>query len=679
MIPSKYISTFLPIHELDEAVPTERNGIVEIQPDDLFLMSQMSAYATKTSNAVAVSKKINYGNLSKKISSDFQISGLNNGISALSNNLSCLSIYTVNNISSLSDSIKLSVHELSVHTNTICANLSTTIDENFIRNYTQTCCLITSTGDLNNPTLFAKDIELSNGQLTVNSHEPISNLIVPKDWKLAFAGIASDKLSETLKNLNNVNSFEHVVLSDCYLNCCISALEDDSYGPIDVWVQSTINNSTTSSLYQTLNNPGGFSGTNFFNYYHFAIPLKAFPANEDSKKTKVIVKYRNTANKFKIVGSLSSQYVISEYCFYAVPSKDDLCAFVKKSDSNVQPDSTKRVRKIAVNESGLVTSYENVYYGLATENDAGLIKLGNFTQPNYSVKLSADKAYVTMPSASLTEYGTIKLNYRSSDHSHNYTESGNFLACGLEATSAGNGITYIPHATSNFTGTIKLGRNGSSSFEDSFDGEFYHAMISAENDATGYAQIPVATNDRYGVIKTGSPDTTRIRVVRNVYVDNDGYAKVNVVTPLGVGLFDNGRNDCGYDYDVALDLNQASSQHINVSTFDGNSYSFDQYGQYTFSTTQDINGFYMAFLVYEGISRQLDNNAYMQIICDGLASTVIHPSAVMTSNGKRFQYSTYLGLFPENDSPQRTFAVISNLSSFENDKVHFLIKCGNMN
>ena len=69
----------------------------------------------------------------------------------------------------------------------------------------------------------------------------------------------------------------------------------------------------------------------------------------------------------------------------------------------------------------------------------------------------------------------------------------------------------------------------------------------------------------------------------------------------------------------------------------------------------------------------------MQIICDGLASTVIHPSTVMTSNGKRFQYSAYLGLFPENDSPQRTFAVISNLSSFENDKVHFLIKCGNMN
>ena len=97
--------------------------------------------------------------------------------------------------------------------------------------------------------MFAKEITLSNGRITVNSYKDISSLIVPENWKLSFAGIASDRLSETSKNLNNVNSFEYVVLSDCYLNCCISALEDDSYGPIDVWVQSTINNATTSSLY----------------------------------------------------------------------------------------------------------------------------------------------------------------------------------------------------------------------------------------------------------------------------------------------------------------------------------------------------------------------------------------------------------------------------------------------
>ena len=88
----------------------------------------------------------------------------------------------------------------------------------------------------------------------------------------------------------------------------------------------------------------------------------------------------------------------------------------------------------------------------------------------------------------------------------------------------------------------------------------------------------------------------------------------------------------------------------------------------------------MAFLVYEGISRQLrdeDKDAYMQIICDGLVSTTIRPGNVMTAPGKRFSYSTYLGLLPEKTPIQRTFAVVSNLSSFENDTIHFLIKCGN--
>ena len=31
-----------------------------------------------------------------------------------------------------------------------------------------------------------------------------------------------------------------------------------------------------------------------------------------------------------------------------------------------------------------------------------------------------------------------------------------------------------------------------------------------------------------GLIKTGTPDTSEIRVVRSVYLDTDGVAKVNV-------------------------------------------------------------------------------------------------------------------------------------------------------
>ena len=54
-------------------------------------------------------------------------------------------------------------------------------------------------------------------------------------------------------------------------------------------------------------------------------------------------------------------------------------------------------------------------------------------------------------------------------------------------------------------------------------------------DASGHAYVttPMAhvTNDGTsvpGLIKTGTPDTSEIRVVRSVYLDTDGVAKVNV-------------------------------------------------------------------------------------------------------------------------------------------------------
>lgn len=47
MIPDEYITTFIPIQELDE-LRASQNGIAPIQPDDLFLMSQMSAYTNKS-------------------------------------------------------------------------------------------------------------------------------------------------------------------------------------------------------------------------------------------------------------------------------------------------------------------------------------------------------------------------------------------------------------------------------------------------------------------------------------------------------------------------------------------------------------------------------------------------------------------------------------------------------
>ena len=50
-----------------------------------------------------------------------------------------------------------------------------------------------------------------------------------------------------------------------------------------------------------------------------------------------------------------------------------------------------------------------------------------------------------------------------------------------------------------------------------------------------------------GIIKTGVRDTTKAQVVRSVYVDDDGIAKVNVVVPMGIGPFYNSKVDKGYN------------------------------------------------------------------------------------------------------------------------------------
>jgi len=89
MIAENYIKTFLPIQELDEVRPI--GGIVPVGPDDLFLMSQLSSYSSNAGNAVMVSKKISYKNLSEKISADLSIGKSKQDIIKLSTDLRTLS------------------------------------------------------------------------------------------------------------------------------------------------------------------------------------------------------------------------------------------------------------------------------------------------------------------------------------------------------------------------------------------------------------------------------------------------------------------------------------------------------------------------------------------------------------------------------------------------------------
>lgn len=83
MVLEDQIKWYLPLHELDE-LKAEYPNVVDLSADDLFLISKVSAYSTDDANAVTVSKKLSYKNLSEKISNDLDIGEIKNGIDYLS-------------------------------------------------------------------------------------------------------------------------------------------------------------------------------------------------------------------------------------------------------------------------------------------------------------------------------------------------------------------------------------------------------------------------------------------------------------------------------------------------------------------------------------------------------------------------------------------------------------------
>ena len=54
-------------------------------------MSKISAYATSDTDAIAVSKKITYRDLSRRLSCDFDVSAVKGDIQYISNYVSCMS------------------------------------------------------------------------------------------------------------------------------------------------------------------------------------------------------------------------------------------------------------------------------------------------------------------------------------------------------------------------------------------------------------------------------------------------------------------------------------------------------------------------------------------------------------------------------------------------------------
>ena len=129
MVDEFYIKKFLPLHELDELVaPTGQ--LVDLSSDDLFLMSKVSAFVDDDHDAVTVSKKIRYGNIRDKLSSDFGIAKIKSDIIEISGNLNDLSgkfiilSGRVDVISSNLNIVSSNLNIVSSHVNIISSNLN---------------------------------------------------------------------------------------------------------------------------------------------------------------------------------------------------------------------------------------------------------------------------------------------------------------------------------------------------------------------------------------------------------------------------------------------------------------------------------------------------------------------------------------------------------------------------
>lgn len=241
----------------------------------------------------------------------------------------------------------------------------------------------------------------------------------------------------------------------------------------------------------------------------------------------MIVKYENN-DKF----NAKSIATFTEYCFYAVPAKSELSGYVKKLTSPLSsPEYSNTVYKIKYDAStGQITSATSAYYGVATSENLGLVKVDatKLSAPNYGLSLSSDYAYVEVPIATSSEVGTIALKHANDGSHYNENDSSKFLKCGLEKDDDSKGIVFMPEATNEKYGVVKLSANA---IDYSNNGKnAVSSYVGVNDNGHAYVALPIADGKgKPGLVKTSIPDTSVLRIVRNVYLDDDGFAQVNVV------------------------------------------------------------------------------------------------------------------------------------------------------
>ena len=217
MVNENQIKYFLPLHELDGLTSTTP-GKPLLSADDLFLISQVSAYATNESNAVTVSKKLRYGDLANAVSSDLSIAKMRNDIWYIA----------TNRIPKLSSELS----ETSSLLSGTIDSLSATVDKNFIKKFGPSThsTITTRTQGGETELVIADRLYITDGDISNIRYTPVKDIFNIAGQTIAN-GIVNGEVYEngSISSLKtDTNAFKYTTTNPCYFTVSLSAIEDDS-------------------------------------------------------------------------------------------------------------------------------------------------------------------------------------------------------------------------------------------------------------------------------------------------------------------------------------------------------------------------------------------------------------------------------------------------------------------
>lgn len=564
MVLEDQIKWYLPLHELDELKPTQEDIAVDLSANDLFLISKVSAYSTDSENAVTVSKKLSYKNLTKKISDDFDIYKMKMDIVYLSDNLStlsgelcatssflydtisCVSSFLSTSIDTLSTNVYTTINDVSTFLSgsidQLCTDLSATVVADYIKKYgSQTCAFITTESvevsvldqngnplfdDAGNPIMtsiltanLAQTVTLSNGQITDIKTIGVDEVFSLQGKTIAAGIIYGDyySLSTIVQQNENENELIYTTQKGCYLDISLSVVESDSSpSPLEIGISADYG--FTFRPIAQFNNPGGFQGLHYVNYYHVNVPI--------AQNKTIVVRYANGE-----IAMPNSAMRVIEYKFYAIDAQSELGNYAKKPEQSLSPEVNElNLYDIEIDYvNGTILSARKHIIEPATPDVPGLIATRDTqkVENGYEYGLSIDqdsKGYVYVPIATRDTAGVICIS-ADNDNQTVIRNDGAFTKHSVRLDNNNRAYVEVPVANADSYGAIKLGASDS--------GTVHPVKLNSENKA--FVEVPVANSSRPGVIRISASDGDIQHPVK-LDRDNNAYVDVPVATASRAGV-----------------------------------------------------------------------------------------------------------------------------------------------